>query len=44
MQLKGRKIAQKSIDEMKHLGEDDIDSLSDWQAQMNVIFPDVTDG
>src|ERR1700722_5016459 len=41
MKLKGGKIAQKSIDEMKQLGENDINSLADWQEQMNVIFPDV---
>lgn len=42
--LKGKKIAQRSIDEMREQGFSDDEKLQQWDAQMSVIFPDVKEG
>lgn len=41
LDLKGQKIAESSIDEMRKIGVDDEDALSRWMDQMSSIFPDV---
>jgi len=39
--LKGEKIAQRSIDEIKKQGFDDAEKLAIWRQKMTQIFPDV---
>lgn len=39
--VKGEKIAQRSIDEIKKQGFDDAEKLAIWRQKMNEIFPDV---
>jgi len=42
--FKGKKIADRSIEEMRGQGITDEMKLAAWHAQMDKIFPDVTDG
>lgn len=42
--LKGKKIAQRSIDEMRQQGVSDEEKLNEWMSQMDDIFPDVDEG
>lgn len=42
--LKGHKIAQRSVEEIRQQGFTDETRLSTWDAQMREIFPDVTNG
>jgi hypothetical protein len=42
--IKGKDIAERSVDEMKSTGVKDQQKLSDWGAQMADIFPNVQDG
>ena len=42
--IEGRKIADRSIEEMRKLGLNDEVKLADWHAQMKNIFPDVDMG
>lgn len=42
--LKGKKIAKRSIDEMKKQGDVSADNESEWLALMEDIFPDVSEG
>lgn len=42
--LKGKKIANRSIEEMRALGITDEMKLATWHAQMDKIFPDVKEG
>jgi hypothetical protein len=42
--LKGRKIAERSITEMRKIGYDNEEQLSSWLNIMSEIFPDVRDG
>lgn len=42
--FEGRDIAKRSIEEMEKQGATNKQQLSDWQAQMEQIFPDVEDG
>jgi hypothetical protein len=42
--LKGADIAQRSIEEMKKQGFNEIATLAEWEKQMQVIFPDVKKG
>ena len=42
--LKGRKIAERSITEMRKIGYDNEEQLSSWLNMMKEIFPDVRDG
>jgi hypothetical protein len=42
--LKGHKIAQRSVAEIRQLGFTDETRLSTWDAQMKEIFPDVANG
>ena len=42
--LKGKKIAQRSIDEMKKQGDLSAGDSDKWLSLMNSIFPDVTEG
>ncbi|QPG07126.1 chalcone isomerase family protein [Salinimonas marina] len=39
--LKGKKIAQRSVKEMKKQGLKDATKLAQWRGQMQQIFPDV---
>lgn len=43
-ELEGKKIAQRSIDEMKKQGSLAKDVAETWLSKMESIFPDVTDG
>lgn len=42
--FEGKKIAQRSIEEMEKQGATDKQQLSVWQEEMASIFPDVKDG
>ncbi|MBD1581941.1 chalcone isomerase family protein [Pseudoalteromonas sp. S16_S37] len=42
--LKGKDIAQRSVEEIKNQGFDDKLKLTKWQSQMQSIFPDVSNG
>ena len=42
--LEGKKIAQRSIDEMKKQGDVSTDDAEKWLSLMEKIFPDVSDG
>jgi len=42
--LKGDAIAERSVKEMRKQGLDDEATLQRWQAAMEAIFPDVSDG
>lgn len=42
--LKGRDIADRSVQEMRALGFDDELTLATWHGQMRQIFPDVSEG
>lgn len=42
--LHGKKIADRSIHEMREQGIDDEVKLATWHAQMKSIFPDVNEG
>ncbi|MDO6568381.1 chalcone isomerase family protein [Alteromonas sp. 1_MG-2023] len=42
--LDGKKIAQRSVDEMRKQGISDEEKLSEWEDKMIAIFPDVEDG
>jgi hypothetical protein len=42
--LRGRKIADRSIEEMRGIGITDEVKLAAWHTQMRNIFPDVQDG
>lgn len=42
--LSGQRIAQRSLDEMRRQPDFDATKASDWLAQMQALFPDVTDG
>jgi hypothetical protein len=42
--LKGADIAQRSIEEMKKQGFNEIATLAEWEKQMRAIFPDVKKG
>ena len=42
--LEGKKIAQRSIDEMKKQGDLSADDSDKWLSLMNSIFPDVSEG
>jgi hypothetical protein len=42
--LKGNKIADRSIEEMRGIGVTDEVRLAAWHTQMREIFPDVDDG
>jgi hypothetical protein len=42
--LKGDKIAERSIVEMRKIGYEDEEQLGRWLAEMTRIFPDVEDG
>lgn len=42
--LKGKKIAQRSVDEIRKQGFDDAKRLETWMTKMTQIFPDVSDG
>ncbi|NDV90253.1 hypothetical protein GTH32_03470 [Alteromonas sp. 345S023] len=42
--LKGRKIAQRSVDEIRKQGIEDPERLAVWMEKMSKIFPDVDDG
>mgnify|MGYP003739158725 FL=1 len=42
--LEGKKIAKRSIDEMKKQGDVSSDNAERWLALMEDIFPDVTEG
>lgn len=44
MDLKGKKIADRTIEEIRKQGFDDELKLADWHAQMKRIFPNVSDG
>lgn len=41
--IKGEKIADRSIEEMRQQGETDEIKLAAWHTQMRKIFPDVTE-
>lgn len=43
-ELEGKKIAQRSIDEMKKQGDLSADDSDKWLSLMNSIFPDVSEG
>ena len=43
-ELDGKKIAQRSVDEMRKQGVSDEDALSEWQNEMVALFPDVDNG
>ncbi|WP_152088205.1 chalcone isomerase family protein [Pseudoalteromonas sp. A25] len=43
-ELKGKDIAQRSVEEMKKQGVQNQAKLTQWQTQMQSIFPDVTNG
>lgn len=43
LNLRGRDIAKRSVQEIKNLGYDNPERLKDWQDEMTRIFPDVTD-
>ena len=42
--LDGKKIAQRSVDEMRKQGISDEAKLSEWRDKMVALFPDVEDG
>jgi hypothetical protein len=42
--IDGKKIAERSVDEMRGLGITDEVKLATWHSQMRKIFPDVDDG
>ncbi len=42
--FKGKKIAERSIKEMRSQGLDDKDKIQQWSAAMQQIFPDIEDG
>ena len=42
--MEGKKIAQRSIDEMKKQGDLSADDSDKWLSLMNSIFPDVSEG
>lgn len=42
--IKGRKIAERSIEEMKNIGMQDQEKLERWYQEMLRIFPDVQQG
>ena len=42
--LEGKKIAQRSIDEMKKQGDVSADDSDKWLSLMEAIFPDVSEG
>lgn len=42
--IKGEKIADRSVQEMRNQGVDDEVKLAMWHAQMEEIFPDVQEG
>ena len=42
--LDGKKIAQRSVDEMRKQGISDEAMLSEWRDKMAALFPDVEDG
>jgi hypothetical protein len=44
MGLKGQKIAERSVVEMRKIGYEDEDQLERWLQNMVEIFPDVEDG
>lgn len=44
MNLEGKKIADRSIEEIRNQGFDDEIKLADWHSQMRSIFPDVGEG
>lgn len=43
-ELKGKKIADRSVEEIRNQGFRDEVKLATWHAQMRNIFPNVTDG
>jgi hypothetical protein len=43
-ELDGKKIAQRSVDEMRKQGISDEAMLSEWRDKMVALFPDVEDG
>lgn len=43
-EIKGSKIADRSVEEMRALGIEDEIKLAAWHAQMRRIFPDVDEG
>ena len=42
--LKGRDIAERTIEEIREQGFADEVKLSDWASRLTVLFPDVADG
>jgi hypothetical protein len=44
LELEGKKIAERSVEEMQKQGFKDKKKLADWQVQMEKIFPDVKKG
>lgn len=42
--IEGKKIAARSVEEMRHLGIKDEVKLATWHSQMRKIFPDVENG
>ena len=42
--IDGKKIAERSVEEMRNLGINDEVKLATWHSQMRKIFPDVDDG
>lgn len=42
--LKGSKIADRSVEEMRNIGINDEVKLAAWHTQMRRIFPDVSEG
>ena len=44
VEIDGKDIAERSVDEMKDTGVSDALKLADWGKQMQAIFPDVKDG
>lgn len=43
-ELEGKKIAERSVDEMRALGVNNEIKLATWHSQMRKIFPDVKQG
>ena len=43
-EIKGRDIAERTIDEIRNQGRTDEAKLSEWAAILSALFPDVADG
>ncbi|MGE0355639.1 MAG: chalcone isomerase family protein [Burkholderiales bacterium] len=44
MNIKGRELTEKSLEEMRRLGWNDPAKLSRWEAAMDRVFPDIRPG